>query len=243
MEELTQNCTMENSEICYLGIAFRKIPDPDDFQCWRVNFKTEVCTGTSTPELAVSWINEVEMARSIDDLMTSQWITGESFFLILRCLMRWLRLHWRKLLTSVHFGKRVSVEEQRAQEYDNSYEGGKIAYIVYWHFRAIRTFEAVQCLSDLFNIRSHNDDVQDFDTRWGPISISRKWKQLRKWSWRVFLQVRLKDSVQLPTVLALCEQENIRNNEQPCCSRLKTSVRRHVWSGQWGREASEPRTK
>ena len=38
----------------------------------------------------------------------------------------------------------------------------------------------------------------------------------------------LQDSVQLPTVLALYEQENIRNNEQPSYSRLKTSVRRHI---------------
>ena len=38
-----------------------KFPDPDDFQRWRVNFKTEVCVGTSTPELTMSWMNEVEM--------------------------------------------------------------------------------------------------------------------------------------------------------------------------------------
>ena len=34
----------------------------------------------------------------------------------------------------------------------------------------------------------------------------------------------IRDSVQLQTVLALYEQENIRNNEQPSHSRLKTSV-------------------
>ena len=37
----------------------------------------------------------------------------------------------------------------------------------------------------------------------------------------------LQDSVQLQTVLALYEQENIRDNEQPSYSRLKSSVRRH----------------
>ena len=39
---------------------------------------------------------------------------------------------------------------------------------------------------------------------------------------------KLQDSVQLQTVLALHEQENIRNNEQSIYSRLKTSVRRHI---------------
>ena len=31
---------------------------------------------------------------------------------------------------------------------------------------------AVQSLSDLFNIRLHNDDVQDFDTRWDRVLLS-----------------------------------------------------------------------
>ena len=39
---------------------------------------------------------------------------------------------------------------------------------------------------------------------------------------------KLQDSFQLQTVLALYEQENVRNNEQPSYSRLKTSVRRHI---------------
>ena len=55
--------------MCYLGIAF---------QCWRVNFKTEVCVSTSSLELTMSWINDVEMAGSRDDPMTSQSIKGES---------------------------------------------------------------------------------------------------------------------------------------------------------------------
>ena len=39
---------------------------------------------------------------------------------------------------------------------------------------------------------------------------------------------KLQDSVQLQTVLFLCEQENIRHDEQPSYSRLKTSVRRRI---------------
>ena len=39
---------------------------------------------------------------------------------------------------------------------------------------------------------------------------------------------KLQGSVQLQTVLALCKQENVRNNNPPSCARLKTTVRRHV---------------
>ena len=42
------------------------------------------------------------------------------------------------------------------------------------------------------------------------------------------MQVKIQDSAQLQIVLAVYDQENILNNEQPSYSRLKTSVRRHV---------------
>ena len=53
-------------------------------------------------------------------------------------------------------------------------------------------------------------------------------KFLRKWSSKVETRQNLQEYFQLQTVLALYEQENIRNNEQPSLSRLKTSVKRHI---------------
>ena len=47
---------------------------------------------TPYPQLTMSWINEVEMSKSMDDLMTSQSIQAQTDFLDLRCLMRGLRL-------------------------------------------------------------------------------------------------------------------------------------------------------
>ena len=92
-----------------------KFPDPDDFQCWRINFKTEVCVSTSTPQLTVSWINEVEIATSIQDLMTSQSISGE-FFPDSEMLDGRITSALRKIISSTSFKRRVSVEEQRAQK-------------------------------------------------------------------------------------------------------------------------------
>ena len=57
----------------------------------------------------------------------------------------------------------------------------------------------------------------------------------------------LQDAVQLQTVLAVCEQENIRNYEQPSNSRLKTSsVRRHIdqtMTKEWERGSSNQESK
>ena len=87
----SQNCTIETPRYAISALHFGEFPDPDDFQCWRVTFKTELCVSTSFLQLTVAWINEVKLAGSIDDLLTSQSIEGDSF-LILRCLMRGLRL-------------------------------------------------------------------------------------------------------------------------------------------------------
>ena len=72
-----ENCTMETPRYAISELHFWKFPNPDDFRCWRVNFKTVVCVSTSTPELTMSWTHDVEMAGSLDDPMASQ-SKGES---------------------------------------------------------------------------------------------------------------------------------------------------------------------
>ena len=66
----------------------------------------------------------------------------------------------------IHFRKRASVEEQRAQKHDRFLRGRQIACMICEHFRATGPFEAVHWLTDLFSIRSHDDDVQHSDVRW-----------------------------------------------------------------------------
>ena len=107
----SQNCTIGNADICCPGTAFGIFSEQDDFQCWRVNLKTEVCVRTLTPELTVSWIDEVEIARSVDDLMTSQSIKGESF-LDFEMLGARIASVLRMIISITSFRKRVSVEEQ-----------------------------------------------------------------------------------------------------------------------------------
>ena len=134
----------------------------------------------------------------------------------------------KKLLnTHIHFRKRVSVEEQRAQKSDRFLRGRQIAYMIYDHFRVTRAYDTAQDLSDLFNIPSQNDDVQDFDTRWdeAPPAASEIPTEMVLDG---LYKSKLQDSVQRQTVLVLYEQENCRNNEQTSYSRWKTSVKLHI---------------
>ena len=121
------------------------------------------------------WIEEAEITESIGGLMTLRRIVGRTDFpdydmrdaIIASALKKLLDRH-------VRFRRRVSVEEQRAQKYDRLSQGRQIAYMIYEHFRATGGDEAVQGISDLFNIRLQNDDVHDFDVRWDLASISSK---------------------------------------------------------------------
>ena len=77
-----------------------KFPDSMEFESWKVNFKTEVCAKTANPQITMSWITEVERAKSIDESSTSQSILGEN-----RYPRLWNAgcndsvLHWRRFST------------------------------------------------------------------------------------------------------------------------------------------------
>ena len=69
-----------NSEL-HLG----NVPDSMEFRSWKVNFKTEERSKTADPQITMEWIKEVEIAKSIDELVTSRSIVGRNDFPRLRC--------------------------------------------------------------------------------------------------------------------------------------------------------------
>ena len=52
-------------------LHFDKFPTPATFACWKIRFKTEVCTCSQFPTEAMQWIKELEMVDSVDDLGSS----------------------------------------------------------------------------------------------------------------------------------------------------------------------------
>ena len=61
-------------------IHLGKFPDSVEFGSWKVNIKTEVCSKTADPHLTMHWIKEVEIAKSIDELVTSRSTVARSDF-------------------------------------------------------------------------------------------------------------------------------------------------------------------
>ena len=97
---------VDNPRIPFSEWNLGNIPDSMEFQSWKVNFRTEVCPGTVDPEIPVLWIKEVEIAKSIDELMTSRSIV-EHDFLDFDMLDAMIASALKKLLnTQTHFRER-----------------------------------------------------------------------------------------------------------------------------------------
>ena len=60
-------------------LHFDKFLDTSDFQCWKTNFKTEVCSCSGCPTIAMLWIKEVEVAKSVDDIWRRRKIEVREF--------------------------------------------------------------------------------------------------------------------------------------------------------------------
>ena len=106
-------------------LHFDKFPTPATFACWKIRFKTEVCTCSKFPTEAMQWIKEVEMVGSVDDLTSSSSILGISMpnFEVLDAR---IASALNKIIHNSHFKRRISLEEQKAQKQDVSFAAGRL---------------------------------------------------------------------------------------------------------------------
>ena len=152
-------------------LHFDKFPTPATFACWKIRFKTEVCTCSQFPTEAMQWIKEVELVDSVDDLRSSSSTRGISMpnFEVLDAR---IASALNKIIHNSHFKRRISLEEQKAQKQERFLRCRQIAYLIYEHFRVTGTHDSVENYTDLFTIALRNDDIQEFDSKWDGILLS-----------------------------------------------------------------------
>ena len=63
----SKNYGADQQRLQISDLHFDKFPTPATFACWKIRFKTEVCTCSQFPTEAMQWIKEVEMVDSGDD--------------------------------------------------------------------------------------------------------------------------------------------------------------------------------
>ena len=154
-----------------LDLHFDKFPTPATFDCWKIRFKTEVCTCSQFPTEAMQWIKEVELVDSVDELRSSSSTRGISMpnFEVLDAR---IASALKKIIHNSHFKRRISLEEQKAQKEDRFLRGRQIAHLIYEQFRVTGTDNSVENYTDLFTIALRNDDIQEFDSKWDGILLS-----------------------------------------------------------------------
>ena len=149
-------------------LHFDKFPTPATFACWKIRFKTEVCTCSQFPTEAMHWIKKVEMVESVDDLRSSSSVRGISMpnFELLDAR---IASALNRIIHNSHYKRKVSLEEQKAQKQDRFLRGRQIAYLIYEYFRVTGANDSVENYADLFTISRRNDDIQEFDSKWDGI--------------------------------------------------------------------------
>ena len=74
----SKNYGADQQRLQISDLHFDTFSTPATFACWKMRFKTEVCTCSQFPTEAMHWINEVVMVDSVDDLKSSSSIRGIS---------------------------------------------------------------------------------------------------------------------------------------------------------------------
>ena len=72
----SKNCGADQQRLQISDLHFDKFPTPATSACWKIRFKTEVCTCSQFLSEAMQWIKEVEMVDSVDELRSSSSIRG-----------------------------------------------------------------------------------------------------------------------------------------------------------------------
>ena len=199
---------------------------PATFACWKIRFKTEVCTCSQFPKEAMQWIKEVEMVDSVDDFKSSSSVRRIQMpnFEVLDAR---IASALNRIIHNSHFKRGISLEEQKAQKEDRFLSGRQIAYLMYECFRVTGANDSVENYADLFSFVLRNGDIQEFDQKWNEILLSMT--QITSDDILESLyKLRIRESEKLKTVLELYNMELHQKKIGLDYHRLKTMVRRSV---------------
>ena len=225
-ETLKKHYGADQQRLQISDLHFDKFPTPATFACWKIRFKTEVCTCSQFPPEAMHWIKEVEMVDSVDDLMSSSSTRGIQMpnFEVLDAR---IASALNRIIHNSHFKRRISLEEQKAQRQDRFLRGRQIAYLIYEHFRVTGANDSVDNYADLFTIGLRNEDIQEFDSKWDEIFLSMEQFPPDDILESLY-KLRIRESEKLKTVLKLYDLEIHQKKIGPDCHRLKTMVKRSI---------------
>ena len=132
-----------------------------------------------------------------------------------------------RIIHNTQFKRKVSLEEQKAQKEDRFLRGRQIAYLIYEYFQVTGANDSVENYADLFTIALRNDGIQEFDSKWDGILLS-KTKIPSDDILEGLYKLRIRESEKLKTVLELYNMEIHQKKAGPDYHILKTMVKRSI---------------
>ena len=99
--------------------------------------------------------------------------------------------------------------------------------MIYDCFRVTGAHDTVLDYADLFSVTLHDDNIQEFDTRWDEVLLSMS-KIPSDDILESLYKLRIRESAQLKTVLELYDMEIHQKISMPNCQKLKRMVKRSI---------------
>ena len=219
--DYSKNYGADQQRLQISDLHFDKFLTPATFACWKIRFKTEVCTCSQFSTEAMLWIKEVEMVESVDYLKSSCSVRGIRMpdFEVLDAR---IASALNRIIHNSHFKRRVSLEEQKSPK-----RGPFPSRQTYDQFRVTGSHDSVENYTDLFTIVHRNDDIQEFDSKWDGILLSMS-KIPHDDIMEGLYKLRIRVSEKLKTVLELYDLETHQKKLEPDYHRLKTMVTRSI---------------
>ena len=143
---------MDYPRISLSELHLGKFPDSMDFKAGKSTSELSFCLRTADSQITMLWINEVEIAKSIGELMTSRSITGHDvpdFDMLYAMTASALK----KASQADTFPKWSKCRRAAcSKKHDRFSRGRQIACMICEYFLAAGAYEAPQGLSTLFAI-------------------------------------------------------------------------------------------
>ena len=181
------NGMVDNPRSPYLGNASWKIPALIGISELESELQTEVCAKSTVPYITMHWIKEVEIAKSIDDPMTSRSVTGRTDFTDYDMLGVMVASALKKLLTKCAFQLKDWCRRAACSKIRQiSFDGGKL------HTRSLSTCEPPKQLKlhkvyQFCSIYTYKGWRSIKYSIQGVTKVNEpQVKFLRKWSWTVY---------------------------------------------------------
>ena len=207
-------------------LQFDRFFDPSSFLIWKTRFKTQVSSGSGFPSEAMLWIKEVEMAGSLDEVKSSRSVYGKHFPKF-EMLDAKIASALNKIIQNFQFKKKNQSGGAESPKRGSVSEGDKSPFMIYDNFRVTGAHDAVLDYADLFSVTLHDDNVQEFDTRWDEVLSSMT--QIPSDDILVSLyKLRIRESDQLKNVLEMYDMEIHQKTSVPNYQKLKSMVQRSI---------------